>query len=171
MDAGGVDVVPGGADDQVAAALAEPRGDRGGRGPGHDPGLGQPPEQVAAQWPLRHGLLPGADREVDLVGAGDLERDLQPGVPGPDHQDLPRVRAREVAGVSVGRAVQLGHRGGEPAADAGDGGLLERPGGHDDLPGPQGALAGGDPEQAASRCVDGARTRVLGMTGRSNRAA
>jgi hypothetical protein len=83
-----------------------------------------------------------------VVGAGDLERDLQPGVPRTDDQDVPGACGWQVGGVAVGGAVQLGHLGGEPAGDGGDGGLLERSGGHDDLPGPQGALAGGDPEQA-----------------------
>src|SRR5919109_3192319 len=68
--------------------------------PASDPGvdrfldqarLRQPPEEVASEEPLRQRLLPRADGEVNLVGRGELLRDLVAGVTSAD-DDNPALR-------------------------------------------------------------------------------
>ena len=94
--------------------------------------LRQPPEQVAAEDPLRQRRLTRADREVDLVRRRELLRDLVARVPAADHGDRSR---RDVARPHVAGAVRLEHLGREPVRESRHVRHLERSRRDDDLVG------------------------------------
>ena len=112
LDAVALDLPRARADQGVAAPQAspEPRVDR----LREQAELRQPPEEVAAEQPLRQRRLPGADREMHLVGRGELLRDLEAGVAAADHEHaaLGDVRRAAVAG-----AVRLEHLAGEASGE------------------------------------------------------
>src|SRR5207244_7597131 len=66
--------------------------------------LRQPPEEVAAEQPLRQRGLAGADREVNLTAAGQLLRDLEAGV-APAHYE--HAAFGQIRGAPVADAVRL----------------------------------------------------------------
>ena len=139
-----VDAVAGhllavGADDQVAAG-ADPSGERGVGGLVHHTELVQPPEQVAPGEPLRERDRLGAGGDDGGSADVNLGGDLQPGVPGTDHEDP--ATCRQLVGVAVGAAVQLLHTRVEAAVDGGDVRLVERTRRDDDLTGPERTVGG-----------------------------
>ena len=84
--------------------------------------LRQPPEEVAAEDPLRKRLLPRPDREVHAVGRRELLRDLVAGVAAAhDEHDL----AGDVAGAAIAGAVQLLNARAERVGDGRDARDLE----------------------------------------------
>ena len=91
-----------------------------------------------------HVRLPRSDSHGDLVGVAELGRDLQSGVPAADDQNR---TVRDLLGVAVRAAVELGHVRGQRLAERRDDRSLERTGGDHDVSGEDLAIAGvGDVE-------------------------
>jgi hypothetical protein len=65
--------------------LSQPTAESRLDGRGEESGLRQPPEEIAARDSLGQRLLPGTDRERDLVGRGELLGDLETGVASTDN--------------------------------------------------------------------------------------
>ena len=85
---------------------------------------------------------------MDLVGRGELVRDLKAGVAAPDHEHRP---VCDVVGSAVVAAVELVHLGGQVLRDRGNARRLKRPGGDHDLVGLVCAVVGLDGVAALAR--------------------
>src|SRR5581483_4218525 len=92
----------------------------------------QPPEEVAAGEALRQRCLPRADRENDLVGAGELLGELKTSVPAADDEDC---ALGNIGRPPISRAVRLPDLGAEVLGKGRNAWLLERAGGNNDLVG------------------------------------
>ncbi len=92
--------------------------------------LRQPPEDVAAEEPLRQGRLARPNRELNGVARRQFFCDLEAGVTPADDQDA---AVGDVARPAVARAVHLEDLGRELPGNWGRARLVERAGGDDDL--------------------------------------
>src|SRR5439155_27253485 len=101
-DAVALQITPARPDQGVAAPRAP--ADTGVDGLREQRELRQPPEEVAAEQPLRQRGLAGADREVNLTAAGQLLRDLEAGV-APAHYE--HAAFGQIRGAPVADAVRL----------------------------------------------------------------
>ena len=95
--------VPG-ADSDALVPPGQPPPESGVDGDPVQPRSAGPPPHVATERPLRDRRDPCSGGELDLVGRGELLRDLAAGVRGADHQHPARGQR---LGVSVTGAVHL----------------------------------------------------------------
>src|SRR5581483_6987380 len=128
----------------VAQPAPEPRLDR----LRHQSRLRQPPEEVAAEEPLRQRCLARPDRELDAMGRGELLRDLEAGVTAADDENR---SLRDVARAPVGGAVRLEEVRRERAGERRYARDLKRAGGDDDLVGLDLSILEPDDEASAVR--------------------